>query len=413
MQKHPTRTLVSRAVLSACALTLLTSAAAYAQPAEQLPPPPPPPPPAAEPAAPLPPPEPPKPVVEAAKPAPALPAALSVGTKATFKPGLLLQTWNLFERTSNAAGDSVSADTFRIRRAEFTAKGDIVPKLFTYAFMFDAARLLDPQDTKLATTPAITIRQPVGNGILQDVFVTYLSDYADVSMGQFKIPVGWESYNSTAKTLFPERSIVSVAFADRRDIGLRIAKTFDMIGYSAGFFNGAGQNALDSNKSKDGALRLELYPVKGMTIAGVVYGTLWDTTDLGARRRYEGDLRYENGPFLFQGEYFNARDRKAKAATSAVPTAFSNTLVKGQGFYAAGGFKLIENLQLCFRYDYLDPDTDSAVDKDQTKGYEGQLVYYLQGQEAKFSLVYSRFQYASGSNKEPLNQVLFAAQLWY
>jgi hypothetical protein len=393
MQNHPTRTLVSRVVLSALALSLVATAA-QAQTAEPLPPPPPPP-------AETPPPPPPAPVLVAAKPAPApAPTALAVGTKATFKPGILLQTWNLYEYTDH------SADTFRIRRAEFTAKGDILPKLFSYALMFDTARLLDPQDAKIGM-PAITVRQPVGGGVLQDVFVTFLSDYADVSMGQFKIPVSYEGYNSSSKTLFPERSIVSSAFGDKRDIGLRIAKTFDSFGYSAGFFNGTGQNVLDNNKAKDGALRLEYYPIKGMTIAGVIYGTLWDVTELGAKRRYEGDLRFEQGPFLFQGEYIYARDRKAKGS------AILNTLVKAQGFYAAAGFKLLDNLQLCARFDYLDPDTDSAVDKDHTKGYEGQLVYYFQGQEAKIHLSYARFQYASGTNKDALNQVTLAAQLWY
>ena len=405
MQIHHATTPAVRTLVSAIALALLAPVA-QAQPAEPVPPPPapaaelpPPPPPAPEPASPA--------AIVVAKPVPPLPAALAAGTKATFKPGVLLQTHAFWDYVDRATGDKTT-NTFRIRRAELTAKGDILPKLFTYSFMFDTARLLEPRDVAVGTPP-VNIKQPVAGGatsILQDVFITYNSAYADVSMGQFKTPVGWESYNPTAKTLFPERSIVSTTFADKRDIGFRIAKTFDSFGYSAGLFNGTYQNNLDNNQPKDGALRLEYYPIKGMTIAGVAYGTLWQTKELNARRRYEADLRYEQGMFLFQSEYIYARDRKAKGA-------FSNTLVKGQGLYAAAGVRILEDLQICARFDYVDPDTADVVDKDHTKGYEGQIVYYLQGHEAKFHLTYAHFEYASGSGKDALNQVTFAAQLWY
>ena len=50
-----------------------------------------------------------------------------------------------------------------------------------------------------------------------------------------------------------------------------IEKTFEKFGYSAGFFNGAAQDNFDNNNQKDVALRLEVYPIKGMTIAAVTY----------------------------------------------------------------------------------------------------------------------------------------------
>jgi hypothetical protein len=372
---------------------MLTARTAFAQPAGAAPPPPPPPA-APEPAAPPAPPP-------AVAPAPPLPGALGTGAvaKATFKPGVLLQTWGYYQNRE------VSSDSFRIRRAELTAKGDLIPKLFSYAFMFDTARLLEPSDVKVGTPP-VTVRQTAGGAILQDVFVTFNSSVADVSMGQFKIPVGWESYNSTGKTLFPERSIVSLQFADKRDIGFRIAKTFEKFGYSAGLFNGNGIDTTDNDKAKDGALRLEAYPIKGLTVAGVAYATLWDATELGARRRFEADVRFERGPFLFQSEYIYARDRKAAPG-------FLNTLVKGQGFYGAVAVRVWEGLQLAGRFSFVDPDTSSAVDKDHTKAYEGQIAYYLREHEVKFQLAYAHFDAATVTKDTLKDQLTFASQLWY
>ena len=74
--------------------------------------------------------------------------------------------------------------------------------------------------------------------------------YLDASIGQFKIPVSYEGYNSSSKLLFAERAPVSRKYGDVRDMGLRLAKTFDYFGYSAGLFNGTTLDNLDNNKQK-------------------------------------------------------------------------------------------------------------------------------------------------------------------
>ena len=121
----------------------------------------------------------------------------------------------------------------------------------------------------------VTINNPSSAvSVLQDFYITAMSQYADVSIGQFKIPVSWEGYNSSSKIVFPERAIISSTFGDKRDLGLRIEKKFKKLGYSAGVFNGQGLNNFDSNVQKDLALRLEAYPVEGLTIAGVTYDSV-------------------------------------------------------------------------------------------------------------------------------------------
>jgi hypothetical protein len=337
------------------------------------------------------------------------PKRLTVGSGGYFEPGLLLQGWFLTRHATD------TSSTFRLRRAELHAKGEILPGRVRYGLMIDPAKVLEFQDTSLAvshqdpapTDPSkpetVTAKQPTSAiSMLQDFFVTVASAYLDVSLGQFKTPVSWEGYNSSSKLLFPERAPVSRAFGDKRDIGVRVSKFFRYFGYSAGVFNGAGQNSLDTNNEKDVALRLEAYPFTGLVLAGVVYATVGERTS-NVKDRYEADLRFERGPFLFQAEYIRAHDLgKAAPATDA------------QGFYGAIAWTFFDVLQPCVRVGYLDPNVHTDVDPGTAKGedelwhVDAGLNYYLRKNEAKLQLSYSRFQY---DTRTPNNEVTFAGQV--
>ncbi len=341
-------------------------------------------------------------------PAPS-PKRLSVGTDGFIQAGLLMQGWFMLDR-SNA-----TTSTFRLRRAEITLKGEIVPKLVSYGVMFDPTKVLEHQDKTVEvkdqdpapTVPgSVTVKQPVSTtAVLQDFFLTVAaSPYVDVSLGQFKIPVSWEGYNSSAKLLFPERAIIAKEFGDKRDMGVRFGKTFSRFGYTAGVFNGAGPNALDTNNDKDVGLRLEGYPVEGLVLAGVVYGSIGDRKS-SVKDRYEADVRFERGPLIVQAEYIRAHDiGKAAPATDA------------DGFYGAVAWTLLGVLQPCVRVGYLDPDVDKNVDpatadgKDEVWHFDAGLNYYLRKNEAKLQLSYSRFQYGT---KTANNEVILAAQIHF
>lgn len=364
-----------------------------------------------------------QPIVEQAPPIPAVttepqaepatepappPKELTVGTEGVFKPGLLLQAWFLLDRADE------TATTFRVRRAEISAKGEIVPKLVAYAVMLDPAKVLEPRDKTVDVAnqdPApsdpsapeqVTVKQPESvMSVFQDLFITFQSEYVDASVGQFKIPVSWEGYNSSSKLLFAERSAVAREFGDKRDMGLRLAKSFEYVGYSAGLFNGSTLNNLDTNNEKDVALRLEGYPVKGLVLGGVVYATVGDRDADTAKDRYEGDIRFETGPFLVQAEYIRSRDVGSSGAT------------KGQGFYGALAYTLGERFQPAVRLGYLDPNVDADVDpataknKDELWQYDVGLNYLIRGHEAKLQLNYYRQQY---DDRTPNNEVILAAQ---
>lgn len=341
------------------------------------------------------------------------PRKLAVGTEGLFQPTALFQGWFWLNRAAE------TTTTFRLRRAEFKAAGDIVPGSVSYALMIDPAKVLDAKDTTLTVAnqdPApsdpdapetVTVKQAPGAiSMLQDVFLTFQTEYVDTSFGQFKIPVSWEGYNSSSKLLFAERALVGREYGDKRDIGLRFAKTFEYFGYSAGFFNGSGLNNLDTDNAKDGALRLEAYPLKDLVIAAVGYATLWDRDKSGSKDRIEFDARYDAGPVLVQAEYIRGIDNS--------PTA---PAVKGHGLYGAVAVRLFDKkLEPALRVGYLDPNTDTNVDpatakgKDEVVHVEGGLTYYIQKQEAKLLLNYGRFQY---DDAKPNNEVILAAQLSY
>ena len=79
-----------------------------------------------------------------------------------------------------------------------------------------------------------TMLTGASTSILQDVQLTYMTDYADISIGQFKIPVSLEGAGSASKLLFPERALISRAFGDKRDLGLKVEKKFEYFSYLVG-----------------------------------------------------------------------------------------------------------------------------------------------------------------------------------
>lgn len=350
---------------------------------------------------------------------------------AFFTPGLLLQSQFVWDETTKlgAAGASdvsLSSTTFKIRRLEVSASGEIIPRFVKYRFMFDPSRVRDTLTTANAvdaTGATVPVKTPVTPlSTLQDFYITFQGDFADVSFGQFKNPVSWDGFNSAAKILLPERAFIANLVGGQRDLGVRIEKTFTHVMYTATLQNGAGQNNFDNNNQKDGSLRLEIYPVPGMTIAGVTYDSIGYRTKAGTKDRWEGDFRYETGPFLIQSELIHNRD-VAKDGAKAVDS---------QGAYVALAYTFKDlgsgnwkgNLQPVLRWGYFDPDTSIDVDptkapastfggNDERMDYEAGLNYYLRNHEMKLQASYDRQQFDQSKVKVPINEVIFETQVWF
>jgi len=364
----------------------------------------------------------PAPAPEAAPAAEAKPDAppekLTVSKTGFFQPSLNLQVWAIGEHLgNNRTSDNAWATSFRIRRAEVKAKGEIIPKTVSYMVMFDPSRLLDlssgsvtttttaADGTMTSTTTPTLSKTPAQGGstiltgaqtsILQDVQLTYMTDYADFSIGQFKIPVSLEGSGSAAKLYFPERALISRLYGDMRDLGFKIEKKFDSFGYLLGIYNGQGQNNLDTNDQKDVSLRLEYYPVKDVTIGVVGYTSIFDRDQVGTKDRIEGDLKIDKGGFLLQAEAIRGWDRVAVGKDKR----------EGQGFYVLAGYTLFDKLQPVVRIGSIDPevgvdehaliavpgDSKTYAPNDEITAYEFGLNYYLKQHDAKLQLSASFF----------------------
>jgi hypothetical protein len=310
------------------------------------------------------------------------PKRVSVGKQGFFQPSALLQGWIWIRRSDE--WDT----TFRVRRAELKVKGEIVPDLLAYSVMIDPAKLLsfETEDVPVENQqppPAgpdevetVPVPQPPGDtSILQDFYVTLLTEYADVSIGQFKIPVSYEGFNSSSKLLLPERAAVSRAFGDRRDLGIRAEKQFEYFGYVAGVFNGEGPNRLDSNDQKDLALRLEAYPMDGLVLGVVGYASVGerDTEDT-TKDRLEGDVKVEIADAIVQAEYIHAWNGAEGART------------QGHGVYAAVGYTFLDRVQPLVRVGFLNLDFD---EQGYDMIYELGANYFIEGHEAKLQASYS------------------------
>jgi hypothetical protein len=371
---------------------------------------------------------------------PADPDKLAVAKTGFFQPSANLQVWAIAEHLGNARTDKDAwGSSFRVRRAELKAKGEIIPKKFGYQLMFDVARLLDLKSTAvnnveiattapdgtmttttttlntLGTAPAYggsTMLTGANTSILQDVQLTYMTDYADFSIGQFKIPVSYEGSGSASKLIFPERALISRAFGDKRDIGFKVEKKFEYFGYLAGVYNGAGQNNIDGNDQKDLALRLEAYPIKDLTLAVVGYTSVGDRDLPGTKDRIEGDIKFEKSNFLLQAEAIRAWD--------VVGTAAAHTKVEGQGFYVLAGYTFFDSLQPVLRIGSVDPevgkdegplkavagDSKSLAPNDEITAYELAVNYYLKKHDAKVQLSGSFFDPEQRESKTTFDLIL-------
>jgi len=342
---------------------------------------------------------------------------LSIGwTGGYWQPGANLQLWYWYDHynsvpvpptnpsdpTSWIAG--YNTNTFKIRRADIAINGQILPNKIGFWISIDPANVYN--------TTSIT---PGAKGIwsiMDDIFVTYITPYAELFIGQFKIPVSWEGYNSSTRLLFPERAVSSNTFGNVRKMGFRVMKKFKYFMYWAGVYNVLGQNIVDNTMAKDITGRFEVYPIPGLILGLVAYSTVGEYTDYSFpwNERYEADLRFEKWGFLAQAEYIYSHQR---AQTSGLST-------YGNGFYAAFAYKFLEKYQFAFRFGQTNVDTQGVMTPSMP-GYmpfvtylEGAFNYYILKDNVKIQSSYSRFDYGNVSPNFPTdNRVLISTQLCY
>ena len=199
-----------------------------------------------------------------------------------------------------------------------------------------------------------------GSAILQWGYIDlkYFPE-ARLRAGQFKVPFSFEELTSSRFTDFVERSVVN-NLVPTFDLGVMLHGSLldGAVEYGAGVFNGAGQNAAETNDSKDIAGRLLVRPLKlmnlpdlgelhlaghithgdqdsGQSLRGRTDGKFEffpRTTTRGDRLRYGFEAVYNYGPFGLYGEYVGSEEERKGLGTGGKDL---DDLI-GQGWYVAG-----------------------------------------------------------------------------
>ncbi len=236
-------------------------------------------------------------------------------------------------------------DGFDVRRARLDLKGEVSP-YFAYRFQTDFSG---------------------GPKIIDAYAEIKLSDYFNITVGQFKVPFSMENLTSSGKMELIDRSQVVEALVARgkdvignyngRDIGAQVGGTLiknkgaSLVEYRLGIFNGSGTNIADtSNEAKDVSGRLIFNPIKGLSL-GFAYYNGWGkaikpTTEFigksQTRNRFGLDISYTVSRLSIRGEYIQGKDGNVERA----------------GWYAQAGYFLIpQKLQALAKYDTYDSDT--------------------------------------------------------
>ncbi len=305
-----------------------------------------------------------------------------------IKFGGLLQGWY-------AAGDRGFSNTFRLRRAEMKFTGELMPKV-KWTIMIDAAKALSLRTTT-ATVDGIPVIRTVGvnqsSRILQDAFITlsYIKR-ANLSIGQFKIPLSREGLQSSSDLDTIERALFLTdrarggGLGDARDLGVMVFGSLNkQIEYQAGIFNGVGENHndVDQNDRKAFVGRVVFRPsfIKGLQLGAS--GAIGNGTRTAnpRRDRLGAELVYDRDRLRIKGELMTGADGD----------------VHRRGYYAHFGYRIFPKVEAIFRYDVFDPDIrrEATAATVTERDYIGGVNYYIKDNNLKLQINYVRKTFAT------------------
>lgn len=350
--------------------------------------------------------------------------------------GLLMQGWFVYDHARDLTTDKGgnvqdSTATFRLRRTQFRLKGSILPDAVDYYVLLDPMKVLKFKkgDTVTGADDAsVTEYKPPGDnaaavdgGALLDFAITFKTCVADISIGQWKIPIAREGSQSSSELLMPERSIVTRFYGDSYDMGLRLEKKFKFaetqsILYSVQLLNGAGLSQTDNNRQKDVALRLEYSPLEGLMVGGAGLMSVGQRDQSTTHDFVEADARLEKAGLLVDGSVIWGRTHGGSEV---------GEWQKSRGAFVGLGYTIAKKLQPVARIGVI--DVDENVDEanmplnarlgfkdDQARAYEVGLNYFISGKNVKLQASYSYFDFDNQLKKMPhRQQAIASAQVYF
>lgn len=213
----------------------------------------------------------------------------------------------------------------------------------------------------------------VGNGKasvgLTDAYIRWKHNDLGIQAGQYKTPFTREYMTSLADLETADRSTVVDSLAPKRDLGLmadyEIRKKVTVY---AGIFNGEGVN-VTSNKDSTllGVARVAVRPIPEISLGGNVARYFGDST------RYGADVSYDGPRVTVRGEYV-AQSRDSVGGR------------KDHGWFALGGVRVVEQLQLVAKYEEF--RRDAITLQQRNKAWTAAANIFLAGSAVKLTVEY-------------------------
>jgi hypothetical protein len=240
------------------------------------------------------------------------------------------------------SGTPFGRNGFTLRRAEFYARGQVTERI-TYETLFDLS----------GSAP-----------IVRDAFVEIAgAPYANVRLGQFRIPFGVETQLSSNHLLFIDRMLVTY-LGEQQQVASSVLQEWDRgvqlvgepisgplnVSYALALVNGEGLNADDGNGLTDVVGRF------GIRVAGYQIGA---SSYRGKRRdagfidrdrtRFGWDAEINPNPLkalLIRGELVRGRDDQTTT----------------RGWYVLAAYRFTDCWEPAVRVERWDPDRNAAGD---------------------------------------------------
>lgn len=285
-------------------------------------------------------------------------------------------------------------DRFYLRRARINATG----------------KFLEEFDFRIEGEFAGTLANTSGlRAQLTDAFINW-NRYpeANIRMGQFKTPFGFEQLFSDPRLITIERSLVNDRLTQSRQLGAQVGgDLFERrLTYAAGVFNGTGaNNNFNDDDSFLSAARLGGVVWRKGTSAWSLGGNVFSSEDTSVAQA--SDFGFDSTPStpdrdnIFAGERFGTGfdtqlvwgrfDLWAEylAVDWEPASRRPQAEVESDGWYVQGSYFFLPNrLQLVLKAEAFDPITDDRADPVEI-GTAG-LSWYLKGHDLKLLLNYLR-----------------------
>ena len=204
---------------------------------------------------------------------------------------------------------------------------------------------------------------------LTDGYIRWKRKDLGIQVGQYKTPFTREYMTSLAELETADRSAAVDSLAPKRDLGImadyEIRKKVTLY---AGLFNGEGENTTANRDSTLlGVARVAVRPIPDVSVGGNVARYFGDSTRFGA------DVNYEGPRITVRGEVV------AQARDSAGGK-------HDYGWFALGGVKVIDQVQLIGRYEEFRRDKISTQQR--SRIWTAGANIFLSGNAVKLMVEY-------------------------